>query len=68
VAQARWSPNSAALRFVGWELLAGGGGAASSALLTVPVDGTTAPTILWEGPEAGPVTSDPQNDFQSWSR
>jgi WD40-like Beta Propeller Repeat len=63
-----WAPDSAALRFVGWELLASGGGAASSALLTVPVDGTAAPTILWEGPAAGPAMSVPQNDFQGWSR
>ena len=60
-----WSPDSAALRVVGWELLASGG-AASSALLTVPVDGSAAPTILWEGPAAGPAMSVPQNDFQSW--
>ena len=62
-----WAPDSATLRFVGWELLAGGG-AASSALLTVPIDGTATPTILWEGPAAGPALSVPQNDFQSWSR
>ncbi|WP_175525320.1 PD40 domain-containing protein [Microbacterium sp. cf046] len=61
-----WSPDSAALRFVGWEL-SEAGGPASSALLTVPVDGTAA-SILWEGPAAGPATSIPQNDFQSWSR
>ena len=61
-----WSPDSAALRFVGWELLPAGG-PASSALLAVAVDGTAAPTILWEGSAAGPAMSIPQNDFQSWS-
>ncbi|WP_137844791.1 PD40 domain-containing protein [Microbacterium sp. 2FI] len=59
-----WAPDSAALRVFGWELLAGGG-AASSALLTVPVDGT-APTLVWEGPARGPAMSVPLNDFQSW--
>ncbi|MGI9823523.1 hypothetical protein [Agromyces sp. Marseille-Q5079] len=63
-----WAPDSAALRFVGWELPASDDGAVSAALLIVPVESTTAPSILWEGPAAGPATSVPQNDFQSWSR
>ncbi len=61
-----WSPDSTALRVVGWELPASGGRESSSALLTVPIDGAGAATILWEGPAAGPAMSIPQNDFQSW--
>ncbi|MFB6609669.1 TolB family protein [Agromyces sp. NPDC056379] len=63
-----WAPDSAALRFIGWELLVPEGGPASSALLVVPVEGAAAPEILWEGAATGPPTSVPQNDFQGWSR
>ena len=62
-----WAPDSTALRFVGWELLTWETDP-RAALLTVPIDGTAAPTLLWEGRDPGPVTSPPRNDFQSWSR
>ena len=62
-----WSPDSTALRFVGWELLPPDTMNPRSALLTVSVDDTAAPTILWEGPAPGPPTSPPQNDFQAWA-
>lgn len=63
-----WAPDSASLRFVGWELRASGEMGAGSGLLTVPADSTVAPTILWETPEGiGAMSVFPQNDFQSWS-
>ena len=63
-----WGPDSATLRLVGGELLASGDMAAGSGLLTVPVDGTVAPTILWETPEGiGSMSIFPPNDFQTWS-
>jgi Tol biopolymer transport system component len=63
-----WAPDGATLRLIGWELKASGDMGAGSGLLTVPVDPTVAPTILWETPEGiGSVWVFPRNDFQSWS-
>jgi Tol biopolymer transport system component len=63
-----WSPDSTALRFVGRELRPSGGADDTSAvLLSLPVEGTAAPTVLWEGPYGiGPMSIFPSNDFQSW--
>lgn len=64
-----WAPDSSALRLLGWELLASGDMGGGSGLLTVPVDRTTAPTILWETEEGiGTMSSVLLNDFQAWSR
>jgi hypothetical protein len=63
-----WAPDSASLRFIGWELLATGEAGSGSGLLTVPVDGSAPPAILWETPEGiGTLSAFPPNDFQSWS-
>ena len=64
-----WAPDSSALRFVGWELLASGDAGAGNGLLIVPVDRAATSTILWETPEGiGPMSIVLQNDFQAWSR
>ncbi len=64
-----WSPDSTTLLYRAWEEIdvASGGTAAGAGLLTVPADGSAAPTILWEtGEGIGAYTAFPQNDFQSW--
>jgi hypothetical protein len=62
-----WGPDSSTLRFIGWELKSSGEMGSGSGLLTIPVDGATAPAILWETPEGiGAYSVLPPNDFQSW--
>lgn len=64
-----WAPDSATLRFIGWELTAAGEMGSGSGLLAVPVDDPAASAILWETHEGiGAIDVFPQNDFQSWSR
>ena len=63
-----WAPDSAHLRFVGWELHPSGEMGAGSGLLSVPVEPGAPATILWETAEGiGMSQSLLSNDFQSWS-
>jgi Tol biopolymer transport system component len=65
-----WSPDGEFLLYLAWEEIDSASNArgAGAGLITVAVDGSIPPAILWETPEGiGAVTAFPRNDFQSWS-